>query len=85
MEVVNEISAKGIYSSGTAKAIAKNLGISSGLIEEVANSITSMQISATTNSNVTMKTQTSPKILNGPVYEAILEGSSTAPLICLTF
>ena len=46
VEVVNEISAKGIYSSGTAQAIAENLGTSSGLIEEAANSIISMQISA---------------------------------------
>ena len=46
VEVVNEISAKGIYSSGTAQAIAENLGTSSGLIEEAADSIISIQISA---------------------------------------
>jgi len=46
VEVVNEISTKGIYSGGTAQAIADNLGTSLGMIEEAADSIISMQIRA---------------------------------------
>ncbi len=46
VEVVNEISTKGIYSSDTGQTLAKNLGTSLSLIEEAADSIISMQIRA---------------------------------------
>ncbi|MFC2068465.1 arsenite methyltransferase [Chloroflexota bacterium] len=47
VDIVNEVSTQGIYNSGTAQAIAEILGTSSGLIEETADSIISMQIQAT--------------------------------------
>ncbi len=47
VEVLNEISTKGIYNNSTAQAIAENLGTSLGMIEEAADSVISMQIRAT--------------------------------------
>lgn len=46
VEVVNEVSAEGIYSSTIEKALAENLESSAGMIKETADSIISMQISA---------------------------------------
>jgi len=46
VDIVNEVSTKGIYNSATVQDLAANLGISSGTIDEVAGSIISMQIRA---------------------------------------
>ena len=46
VEVVSEVSTKGLYEGNTAQAIAEKLGISQGILSEATDSIVSMQVRA---------------------------------------
>lgn len=46
VEIVGEISARGLYDSAAARAIADNLGTEAGIFREAADSIVSMKILA---------------------------------------
>ncbi|MFQ5906561.1 MAG: arsenite methyltransferase [bacterium] len=46
VEVVDEVSTKGIYDGATVRAIAENLGISPAITEEAADSIVSIRVRA---------------------------------------
>jgi len=46
VEIVSEVSAKGVFDSATAQSIAENMGISPGIVEKAADSIVSVQLRA---------------------------------------
>jgi len=46
VEIVSEVSAKGMYNDTTVEAIAENLGMSPGVTEEAADSIVSIKVRA---------------------------------------
>jgi len=46
VEIVSEVSAKGMYNDTTVEVIAENLGMSPGVTEEAADSIVSIKVRA---------------------------------------